>query len=515
MKTLQDYIDQYENIASGLGYMGDSVDILVQLLANATYIDEVENMSYVQEASLERSVLLNSKIQHCVDRMYSVYRGSCPRVLIKLKPSKKFSFKKFDKLVTGNRFNIYYTGYYRAIDKEISEEKTIENLDTLETSDTENLVFGVNNSGITINPSSDSSYIIEGLIASDVVTGSKTLDYTNTYYINVLDNDLSNDMYVVVNPDTSDTRITPTRNFSEHILDNKIFDLTLPGFGSRLYVTGYPENTTLSYTYFVYSELSSYNESDLEQINISGATLESFNTNWLEKKGFDSTYSDLGLTYISEVGRDNLETIHYKANRDRYVNSIFRSNSDIGTVFEETFPGEVKSGGTSYIFNTSSSTSGLTIYYIPKGNSIIDNTKINEFIKNRKAYYVTTKDISVKKGKQLKAVLDINIELYKASSEDIGETIDEEIKNNYQDKFGIIFNDSVVNDIRALISKYSNVKQVSSISLKLEDPDKSDSIITIDQNTGFIKNSRDTSDYANPMAYYFKVITNITTTIRR
>jgi hypothetical protein len=87
MRNLQDYINKYNEIVNNLGYAGQGVDVLVQLLANASYIGEVENASYMQEASLEKASLVNSKIQHCMDMMYSVYRGQCPRVLLKIKPT--------------------------------------------------------------------------------------------------------------------------------------------------------------------------------------------------------------------------------------------------------------------------------------------------------------------------------------------------------------------------------------------------------------------------------------------
>ena len=113
MKSLQDYIDRYSDVANNLGYSGDSVDILIQLLAHASYISEVENISYVQEASLDKATLINSKIQHCVDNMYSVFRGTCPRVMMKIKPSKYITLNPYDLMVTSNNFNIYYLGYYK------------------------------------------------------------------------------------------------------------------------------------------------------------------------------------------------------------------------------------------------------------------------------------------------------------------------------------------------------------------------------------------------------------------
>ena len=44
MRTLQDYISIYREVAQNLGIGGDSVEVLVQLLANASYINEGENI---------------------------------------------------------------------------------------------------------------------------------------------------------------------------------------------------------------------------------------------------------------------------------------------------------------------------------------------------------------------------------------------------------------------------------------------------------------------------------------
>ena len=52
MKSLQDYIDIYREIADNLQLTGDSVELLVQMMANATYISEVEQVSFANEASL-------------------------------------------------------------------------------------------------------------------------------------------------------------------------------------------------------------------------------------------------------------------------------------------------------------------------------------------------------------------------------------------------------------------------------------------------------------------------------
>ena len=107
MRNLQDYINKYYTIAQNLGYTGDSIEVLVQLLANASYISEVENVAYLQESSLEKSSLINSKIQHCMDNMYSVFRGLCPRVVMKIRPTSYLTLKPFDLIQQSSSFSVY------------------------------------------------------------------------------------------------------------------------------------------------------------------------------------------------------------------------------------------------------------------------------------------------------------------------------------------------------------------------------------------------------------------------
>ena len=75
------------------------------------YINEVENVSMVKESSIEMASLMNSKIQHCMNEMYSVFRGSCPRVIIRFKSTKYLNFNVFDQICSANSFGVYYLGY--------------------------------------------------------------------------------------------------------------------------------------------------------------------------------------------------------------------------------------------------------------------------------------------------------------------------------------------------------------------------------------------------------------------
>ena len=271
MKSLQDYIDIYRGIANKLNITGDSVEILSQMLANASFISEVENIAYTQEASLEKSTLINSKIQHCVDDMYSVFRGSCPRVILNIKPTKYLSFNIYDEIISSNSFKAYYLGYY---DKNYTRPEGYG--DDKDIAGDEGFVY----SPITMSPAVNDTdtYTIICLIAKETISRKWILNQNNTYYVNCLENDLSDDFWVKVN----DNFFPTTRLFSGHILDGSIFDLTLPGFGSRLYVadifrtvmereeTQTPANTTIEALYYKFSTLSGYNTSELKKLNIRG-----------------------------------------------------------------------------------------------------------------------------------------------------------------------------------------------------------------------------------------------------
>ena len=489
MRSLQDYINIYRGIANRLNLQGDSVEVLSQMLANASYISEVENITYAQEASLEKSTLVNSKIQHCVDNMYSVFRGSCPRVILNIKPTKYLSYNIYDEVVSSNSFKAYYLGYY-------DKSSTVQGSDSNPISGEEGFVF----SPITIAPAVNDSdtYTIICLLAKETVSRSWTLNESNTYYVSCLESDLSDDFWVKINGEFFDT----TRQFSDHILNGSIFDLTLPSFGSRLYVadifrermereeSSTPANTQIEALYYVYSQFSSYNTSELRKINIRGAEMIPFDTTWIAGRGYQEIGST-GLAFMSEVERDDIVTIHYKANRDRYVNSILRSNSDIGTVLEETYPDKIISGGTTYEFTQSGGTNNkITIYYVPFSNStILTEAEKESFIENRRAYYVTD-NIEILRGSQYTAVFNIDVEIYQNASIE-SEVAD--ILDDYSNKFGINFS-NLLEEIRSLISKISNVKKISSLE-----------VTYVSEDGATITDSEAISDIENSNSVYYTI----------
>jgi hypothetical protein len=468
MRSLQDYRNIYAEIARNNGITGDSVELLVQLLANASYISEVENISYVQEASLEKATLVNSKIQHCMNQMYSVFRGRCPRVILKFKPTKYMEFNVYDPIVRSNDFSVYYLGYLSDTGENVKGTKSL----PIE----EGFVYAP----CKINPAlEDETYTIIGLIAKERVDKDWTTSKFNTYYVETLEENLSSDMYVKVDGEYVDT----TRVFSNHILDHYIYDLTTTSWSSRLYIYGLFGNTVerddepvegeikndaninLSASYYRFSRISDYKPAELKKINISGSEMTGFK---LDENSLYRGYSETapGVIIIPEIDREGIDTIHYKANRDRFVSSIVRSNSDVGAVLEEMFPTKVMPYGTNYIFQSGNSGSRVDLYYVPIDPLILlTDSEIDEFIETKKAYYIVD-DIFVNAGKQYTAFMNIDLELYKPF------TIDSEISKilkTYEKKFGTDLRASL-DEIKTLISKVSNVKQVRDINITYLDP---------------------------------------------
>ena len=296
-------------------------------------------------------------------------------------------------------------------------------------------------------------------------------------------------MYVeIVQSNGSRERLARTRVFAEHILEHKIFDLTLPSFGSRLFfanyykdtigrdsrsIVGMTENTNIHAQFYGYSELGDYNEPELKRVQYKGAELVKFSSEFLKENTV--TEASDGLCYIEAIPRDGLNTIHYKASRDRYVSSIIRSNSDIGTVLEESFPDIIMSGGTSYLFTATGSEKRLgtvDIYYIPKNEGVLlSQGDIDRFKTEKRAYYVITSTISILPGTKYFANFNIDLDLYKHTSDDDWEkTIGEDILvSGYEKKFNIDFNDSTIREIEALINKLSNVKKISGLTISFTD----------------------------------------------
>ena len=524
MKTLNDYISQYSNIARRLGYSGESINILVHMLANASYISEVEQISYTREASLDKALYMNSKIQHCMDHMYSVYRGHCPRVVISVNFLRPVAFMPYDEIVRSSNFSIYYIGEYI---KEVDTDRVLEvEMNNGGTVEKPLYKWRYREGQLSLSNSDLGQHYIVGFIAPSKSTSEITTTYYQNYFIESKVGNVSNDVCVKL----SETEEMPkvSRNFADHILKPRenVFDLTTTDYGSRIYFMDYftdldekvewptqtdsgetedtsGNNVKVSVTFYTYSKLDSYNSSELSRILIKGGELIPFDldsdSNFLfGKLGFP----EKGIVYIRETPRDVLSTIHYKANRSRFLNTILRSNSDIGYILEETYPDKVKSGGTFYKFLNQGDINLLNIYYIPQGSGL-SSEDIQSFRDERGAYYVAEKEyINITPGTKWTAKFDISLELFKNLNEDYHELVGEKLlEDPYEEKFGILFDDDLIEEIKTKISKLDNIKKITSFNVTYED------------SLGNVIESLDEVEI--PEALYYDVEVTLTTTVKQ
>ena len=508
MESLNTKIEKLRSIASSLGLHGESVEVIVQMLGYALHSSEVEHIAYSQEATLERATNINSKIQHCVNMMYSVYRGHNPRVIISFNPQKRFTFNPGDLVAKSNTYNIYYLGYW---------DET----------------GGVNNegdfiySGITIYPKSSEKVALMCLLSSKEETFKWKIDTGNLFYHTIgTDTKLSSNYFL----ELSDTengeyeQVTVTRQFSEHERKNYFFDLTLPGMGMRIY---YPSSygdilnrsdfsdKWMKLRVHEYLKLSDLNENELKNLKIQGSipvpiydindeTQQNFYNLHLKYNSTDYIRYD-SLIFIKESGVDNLGSIHYLANQNRYSGSIMATNQDLSFMLSEAFPEKIRqTDGVSYEFN--SNNNKLKLYYVPTDSSLdLTDSEKQKFIGENGSYYVT-KEIEITRGKRYNVNIILDVDLYtnKSLTEEISELL-----QRYQNRFGIDLGDqnnmtSQYQEIISLITKLSEVRYVSNMKIEY-----------IDSETGEIVNYKDPNGkiQINPQTSYFIITSKINSTV--
>jgi hypothetical protein len=463
MRTLQDYRDKYREIARSLGYTGDSAELLIQLLSNASYIEEVENIRYMEESSLSTAILENSKIQHCVDMMYSVFRGTCPRVLLHFKPNKKVQFTKYSEIISSSNFKIFYLGFIDDTRISASEVGKITWEDIMKSENT-----------FSVEPSSfGQEYTIVGLLSTGDEHKTTGLQYTNGYYIDVNENNISNDVYVISN---GGINRTVTRNFSSHLLNGDLFDLTIPGYGSRLYFygSGLISSDSIDFHYFPFTELGSFQESELKRITLKDTELTKISGALSGILG-NSDLSEIapGIVYVPEVPKEDLRAIHYNANKGRYTNAIVRSNNDLSYLLVQDYSGKVRSAVCRY-----NSDGAITVYYIPTSNSnLLSEQEKSDFKTSKQAYFVTT-ELSIEKATEITGVLDIDLVLKES-----GDNLEEEIRKivaEYEYNFEYTpylmkaetFNSGIKNKILSELSKIDNIRYVKDVVWTPSDSDE-------------------------------------------
>lgn len=467
MNSVTQKVEKLRSIASSLGLQGESVEAIIQMLGYALHTSEVEHVAYTQEASLERATEVNSKIQHCVNMMYSVYRGQNPRVIMTFSPQKRFTFNPGDLVAKASTFSAYYLGYW---DEESSE--FIE-------------------SGITLYPGGERYFkTIICVISQYEVQDTWKISSDNLFYHTVQKSrdrqfaKLSSD-YTLFISDTQEgeyTQLKTTRRFSEHERLNYFMDLTLPGFGVNIYYPRIYEDLVNRRS--EYSDkwikikihetlnLDDINPGDLGGLMISGSipvatpedVIKSFETT--DTRSINSS----GLIYIKESGYDSMESIHYLANKNRYSGSYLATNSDLSFLLSESFPNKIRQTD-GVICRFDEGVNDIVLYYIPTNASLeITNSEKNRFIGEQGAYYVT-KNIDIRRATRYNAKITLNLDLYAINN--LSDEIDS-LLQKYQYKFGVDLGNPENQtpdylEIKSLVSKIDEVKYISGMDITYTD----------------------------------------------
>ena len=479
MRSLQEYRDIYRKIAQNLGYRGDSVELLVHLLANATYIEEVENISYMEESSLEKARLQNSKIQHCMDLMYSVYRGACPRVYIKFKAKQMKTLVRYSEIAKSSNFSVYFSGYY---DGDLGDEGN---------QDPGNSENGSGyNEGFVYSSDlqliAGKYYIIVGFISKTPITDTFEVTSGNTYFHDIDGQNLSNDLYIQVAKQSSTgsmMKYTATSDFKDYLLrsENKeryIYDLTSSDYGSRLYFKdsyGIEVNDRITATYFPFTRVSNFLQNELGKISVSFGELTEFSSEFIGRGSQDDReLVAKGLIITKESDPESLMSVHYNANKARYQNSIVRSNEDLGDLLRRFNEDIVLEATCAFESDTT------VIYYIPKSGARLNEDQKREFVDNNFAYYVT-RDITIQEAARQEVVLYIDVFLTSSVS-GLDEKI-REIVSKYERSFEAAKEvstngDKAINKIRSEVSKISGVDYVSRVEFQ-DKPEFDNNYLTI------------------------------------
>jgi hypothetical protein len=438
MLSLSAINSRLTTLASSLNITGPIVESLISLLSDAIYANEITSVNTVLESSFSRSTLLNSRIQHAGDLMYSVYRGKNQGLYFNvddssvaaLNPVKYTSVKKFDQAVKVNSLYLYYNNDYTF---------------------TEN-----------------SSPNIELVVSKEaVVTVEKSGN--GKFYMDIIDTDISENVCVfesigdsswsnaITTVDSFTSLVQASTNTStvgDNDSDKTLFILTLPGYGIRIFsVPGKEFNANLKYRirYLKYTtETIDYDSTTGESVI---TTIPNFTPNSLSKGSPKVNVTESNL--LALVSReDDIDDIYYNSLSLYKNNDIVNTNSGFKSIIKSlnyyndrtmdgidivlstgatnTIQVEDPSNTGSYITVAKGYENKLYIYYImsdfadltSNDIALIDNTLIKYYVNQEYSY----------------------INVAKNDSDAIGILTDSSISGNTKIEKMVSFNDSASTD---------------------------------------------------------------------
>ena len=407
MRSIDEYKASIGKLASDLQIQGDHVTILTNMIAYALYTNELNLLRYTKEQSLTNSNFLSSKIQHAMDRMYSVYRGKNPVVEVKFYATKAKNYEIGDTVYESGDYYLY-----AAEDKEIIED--LNNLTTLKV-----MVAG-------------------GRKKVEEFSGE------TGFYIELGQTGLSEDIRVRRVDALASTYYDTTRVFKNHIDrkdSNILFTLTTQDYGVRIYKRDQFKSAEKyeveSYPFFDnFKLLESTILSSSTSIQINGMRFESCRL--------------VEPIIPKEVARD----IEYNAKAQIFSNGVMKSNTDIVDLFRATLVTSVADA--SHTWN--SATNRLHIYYVlSEGVGEVSGVEMDNFKTEIDRSYYLGEIPSASPAIELVVPILIDVKTYLSVEHITKESIREVLKT-YERK---IVKGVRQDDIHSALSKLEGVKYVT------------------------------------------------------
>lgn len=413
MKRLIDIENELREVAKSNNMVGDSVELLVKLLAYNRYEALTSTRVSLLESLPDRANNLNSKITHAMNEMYSIYRGYNSTLKVRIKVNGNLQLNKFDKVYSDRNNTLFYSHW--------------EDDNGVRTEGNYNFSYGREYNIV----------LIKGTTLEEEIL---SVDEDNKYLLETLSPNISEiyELSSSVNPDIS---IKTTKDFGLHIdrgLDSSLpdynplaFDLTIPDYGLRVYAPddrGFNTSSTYTLRYLPFNS-KDIDANDVQKLNIPGARVL-----------LDT------LEVMDHTPREEVSNFLYNLKREAVTQNRTRSNSDIVDSFKASFSKKIKDV---VLGDYDLETDTLTLHYIPLGSEAEDPMnfpspyELSELDKStfigKLLYYVTKKINFVPLYDKTHATnLDLDINIYMYANIDI-EEVSKKLKS-YEYKIGNTIN---------------------------------------------------------------------------
>lgn len=357
MRNFDTITKELTQVVNNLGYYGDVVSAVVACAAYYHLNNQTDVVTSLMEGTMSRSKLMNSKILLSGESMYSVFRGTNPRITIKIKPTSVISFGVGDLVISRSGYSLYSVG------------------------------------NVNATPS-DSIVFIECIIATSQYTTNRSISLNEVDSLYLHENiNVSEDIHVSRN---GNENVKTNNNFIEHIVNGGIFCLTKPDFSVELFLK---EKFTVNDEYVIssysYTELTDAIKSDLARLTSSKFIV----------------YNE-DRVVVSGTPPETQGAIMLNANLNKYSNQILRSNTDITSIFNNYFASRVF--GSKY----NVANNKISIYYIPRITDL-NSTEIENFKTERALAYYIAKEVDVIKATEVELSVTVTLNHSVVSTTDI------------------------------------------------------------------------------------------------